>query len=149
MKDNMPQWKIDVIQRIHETKKANRKEKYESLKKEVNEKLHELVNIYFSNYVLDEEENLNTFTICNEEWQSLCKKLKATKGNIITLDYKAFENAIESNINTPEFQEAIVKMKADAEKETEDNCPGGDGKVLSMSLVDEKGNETPIDVSNE
>lgn len=149
MKKEVSQWKLDVTKRIHETKIANRKKKYEDLKKEVNEKLHELVHIYFNNYVLDEEENLNTFTICNEEWQSLCKKIKATKANIITLDYKAFEKAVESNLNTPEFKEAIEKMKLDAEKEPEDNCEGGSGNVTSAVLVDEKGNETPIDVSNE
>lgn len=144
MKKEVPQWKLDVTKRIHETKIANRKKKYEDLKKEVNEKLHELVHIYFNNYVLDEEENLNTFTICNEEWQSLCKKIKATKANVITLDYKAFERAIESNLNTPEFKEAIEKMKADAEKEPDVQVESENAQI-GESIV----NETPIDVSNE
>jgi hypothetical protein len=49
--------------------------------------------------------------------------LKLTASKVIVLDYKAFEKAIETNLNLPEFQEAIAKMKAAADKEPEVSEP--------------------------
>jgi len=112
-KKEVPQWQVDVIERIMKGKKQRFNQKFEQLKAEATEKLKELLSIYFQQYTSDEEENKHCFDILNDSWKEYVNKIRATKGKYIKLEHSAFEKYVETNISTPEFAEYLEKLKAE------------------------------------
>lgn len=132
----LPEWKQAITRKLMLGRQKLRSEKYEKLRTEVNEKLHELIDLYFKSYCLDDDENKHNHDVLNAEWKSLCQKMKVTAKNVITLDVKAFENAVEINLARPEFQEAIAKMKL--EEETPDVQVESENAQTQEQIVNEQ-----------
>lgn len=111
--NEIPRWRKDILDKMQ----AKRQARFDEEKAHYNQRLTDLIDIYFRSYTLDEEEVKNNYDILNGEWKTLCAKTNTLRKGLISLRPEAFEKAIEENLAHPEFQKGLEQMKADLEKQ--------------------------------
>lgn len=121
-----------MAEKINTQRAAYRKARFDEIAADLNEKLNDLIHLYFTNYVLDDDENKNNFEVLNEEWKLICQKYK--RNTAINLDYHGFEKSITAQLESDVVKESIARMREDAEK-VEDELEEGDAYQDSMSDI--------------
>lgn len=111
-KEAIPQWKLDIAKKLHDTREEARKKKYEELGAVYNEKLGTLIDMYFNAYSNDEEENTLLFNVLNKEWMSIVQKVNATQ-KVIRLQTNAFSLNVKDMLENEEFK---AKLEAHINK---------------------------------
>lgn len=100
-----------------EKRNIQRTKKFDELFKLYNEKLTDLINIYFKHYSLDDEENTESFNVLNKQWKEMVAKASVSAKNVIVLDKEGFEKAIKNVVSSKKFQDTLSESKLKLENQ--------------------------------
>ena len=101
--NTIPQWQIDIQQKLFNARKEARDKKFKELAEHYNGKLNSMMDMYFTYLTDDEDENTESFNIINKEWIKLAGQVNSTQ-KIIEINPNAFSVNVKAFMETEEFK---------------------------------------------
>ena len=91
----IPEWQVKIQQKLWEARKEGKDEKFKALAEIYNGKLNAMMDMYFTSYSEDEEEDNVSFNIINKEWMTLTSYVNSTQ-KVIELKADAFSKNVQN-----------------------------------------------------
>ena len=111
----IPEWQVKIQQKLWEARKKGKDEKFKELADIYNGRLNAMMDMYFTSYSEDEEEDNVSFNIINKEWMTLTQYVNSTQ-KVIELKADAFSKNVQNVKLSEEWKNRKNVAPTDAEE---------------------------------